>query len=174
MTRRILGIDPGSRQTGIGVIDTDGQRTQHVFSTCLRLGDAPFPERLGKIFTEITALIQHYQPTEMAIENVFVSNNAAAALKLGQARGAAICAGVTSGLTVMEYSPKEIKQATVGKGAADKAQVQHMVKYLLNLHGKLQADAADALAIALCHAHTSHLKTRIAAAQSNTTPYYRR
>ncbi len=174
MTRRILGIDPGSRQTGIGVIDTDGQRTLHVFSTCLRLGDAPFPERLGKIFTEITAIIQQYQPNEMAIENVFVSNNAAAALKLGQARGAAICAGVTSGLPVLEYSPKEIKQATVGKGAADKAQVQHMVKYLLNLHGKLQADAADALAIALCHAHTSHLKMRIAAAQSNTTPHYRR
>ena len=174
MTRRILGIDPGSRQTGIGVIDTDGQRTLHVFSTCLRLGDAPFPERLGKIFTEITAIIQQYQPNEMAIENVFVSNNAAAALKLGQARGAAICAGVTSGLPVLEYSPKEIKQATVGKGAADKAQVQHMVKYLLNLHGKLQADAADALAIALCHAHTSHLKMRIATAQSNTTPHYRR
>ena len=173
--RRILGIDPGSRQTGIGVIATDGQHTQHIFSTCLRLGDASFPERLGKIFTEITAIIQQYQPTEMAIENVFVSNNAASALKLGQARGAAICAGVTSGLSVMEYSPKEIKQATVGKGGADKVQVQHMVKYLLGLHGKLQADTADALAIALCHAHTSHLKNRLAAAQStHTTRNYQR
>ncbi len=174
MTRRILGIDPGSRQTGIGVIDTDGQRTQHVFSTCLRLGDAPFPERLGTIFTEISAIIRQYQPSEMAIENVFVSTNAAAALKLGQARGAAICAGVTSGLSVLEYSPREIKQATVGKGAADKAQVQHMVKYLLGLHGKLQADAADALAIALCHAHTSHLKMRINAAQQNLPRSYPR
>jgi crossover junction endodeoxyribonuclease RuvC len=162
--RRIIGIDPGSRQTGIGVIESDGQRTQHIFHTCLRLGDAAFPERLGTIFTELTAVIRQYQPTEMAIENVFVSNNAASALKLGQARGAAICAGITSGLSVAEYSPKEIKQATVGKGGADKAQVQHMVKFLLGLHGRLQADAADALAIALCHAHTSHLHNRLSQA----------
>lgn len=162
--RRILGVDPGSRQTGIGVIETDGQHTRHIFSTCLRLGDAAFPERLGKIFTEITAIIREYQPVEMAIENVFVSNNAASALKLGQARGAAICAGVVSGLPIAEYSPKEIKQATVGKGGADKAQVQHMVKFMLGLHGRLQADSADALAVALCHAHTSHLLRRIAGA----------
>ncbi len=160
--RRILGIDPGSRQTGIGVIETDGQHTRHVFSTCLRLGDAPLPERLGKIFTELNAVIRQYQPQEMAIENVFVSNNASSALKLGQARGAAICAGVTAGLPVAEYSPKEVKQATVGKGGADKAQVQHMVKILLGLQGYLQADTADALAVALCHAHTSHLQRRIA------------
>ena len=159
--RRILGIDPGSLQTGVGVIETDGQRTFHIFSTCLRLGDAPLPERLGTIFTEITAIIRQYQPQEMAIEEVFVSNNASSALKLGQARGAAICAGITAGLSVAEYSAKEVKQATVGKGGADKAQVQHMVKYLLGLHGKLQADTADALAIALCHAHTSHLQRRI-------------
>lgn len=159
--RRILGIDPGSRQTGVGVIETDGQRTFHIFSTCLRLGDAPLPERLGTIFTEITAIIRQYQPQEMAIEEVFVSNNASSALKLGQARGAAICAGITAGLSVAEYSAKEVKQATVGKGGADKAQVQHMVKYLLGLHGKLQADTADALAIALCHVHTSHLQRRI-------------
>jgi crossover junction endodeoxyribonuclease RuvC len=162
--RRILGVDPGSRQTGIGVVETDGQHTRHIFSTCLRLGDAAFPERLGKIFTEITAIIREYQPVEMAIENVFVSNNAASALKLGQARGAAICAGVVSGLPIAEYSPKEIKQATVGKGGADKAQVQHMVKFMLGLHGRLQADSADALAVALCHAHTSHLLRRIAGA----------
>lgn len=162
--RRILGIDPGSRQTGVGVIETDGQHTQHIFSTCLRLGDAPFPERLGTIFTELSAIIRQYHPEEMAIENVFVSNNAASALKLGQARGAAICAGVTSGLPVAEYSPKEVKQATVGKGGADKAQVQHMVKLLLGLHGRLQADTADALAVALCHAHASHLQNRISQA----------
>lgn len=159
--RRILGIDPGSRQTGIGLIETDGQRTQHIFSTCLRLGDGALPERLGVIFTEIVTVIRTYQPDEMAIENVFVSNNAASALKLGQARGAAICAGITSGLPVAEYSAKEVKLATVGKGGADKAQVQHMVKVLLGLQGRLQADAADALAIALCHVHTSHLQRRI-------------
>lgn len=154
-TRRILGIDPGSRQTGVGVIESDGRHSRHLFSTCLRLGDAAFPERLGIIFTEITQIIREHQPDAMAIENVFVSNNAMAALKLGQARGAAICAGVTCGLPVAEYSPREVKQATVGKGAADKAQVQHMVKILLSLQGRLQADAADALAVALCHAHTN-------------------
>jgi crossover junction endodeoxyribonuclease RuvC len=160
-TRRILGIDPGSRITGIGIIDTDGRRNQHVFSTCLRLGDASFPERLGTIFSELTRIICEYQPLEMAIESVFVSNNPASALKLGQARGAAICAGVISGLPVAEYSPKEVKQATVGKGGADKAQVQHMVKLLLSLQGRLQVDTADALAVALCHAHASHLQHRL-------------
>ncbi|MDQ5768230.1 crossover junction endodeoxyribonuclease RuvC [Thiothrix subterranea] len=160
-TRRILGIDPGSRITGIGIIDTDGRRNQHVFSTCLRLGDASFPERLGTIFSELTRIIREYQPIEMAIESVFVSNNPASALKLGQARGAAICAGVIAGLPVAEYSPKEVKQATVGKGGADKAQVQHMVKLLLSLQGRLQVDTADALAVALCHAHASHLQQRL-------------
>ncbi len=160
-TRRILGIDPGSRITGIGIIDTDGRRNQHVFSTCLRLGDASFPERLGTIFSELTRIIREYQPLEMAIESVFVSNNPASALKLGQARGAAICAGVIAGLPVAEYSPKEVKQATVGKGGADKAQVQHMVKLLLSLQGRLQVDTADALAVALCHAHSSHLQQRL-------------
>ncbi len=160
-TRRILGIDPGSRITGIGIVDTDGRRNQHIFSTCLRLGDASFPERLGTIFSELTRIIREYQPLEMAIESVFVSNNPASALKLGQARGAAICAGVIAGLPVAEYSPKEVKQATVGKGGADKAQVQHMVKLLLNLQGRLQVDTADALAVALCHAHASHLQQRL-------------
>ncbi len=167
MTRRlILGIDPGSRQTGVGLIVADGQRNEHVFSTCLRLGDGPFVERLGVIFTELSAIIRQYQPDEMAIEDVFVSNNAASALKLGQARGAAICAGITCGLPVAEYSPREVKQATVGKGSADKEQVQHMVKYLLGLHGKLQADTADALAVALCHAHSSYLQKRLAASDN--------
>lgn len=163
-TRRIIGIDPGSRITGIGVIETDGQRTQHIYSAALRLGDKSLPERLGDIFTEVSSVIRQYRPDEMGIENVFVSNNAASALKLGQARGAAICAGVVLKLPVHEYSPKEIKQATVGKGGADKTQVQHMVKVLLNLQGKLQADAADALAVALCHSHVSHLNSRIALA----------
>jgi len=160
-TRRIIGIDPGSRITGIGIIDTDGQRTRHVHSDCLRLGSRALTERLGLIFAGISEAIRTWQPTEMSIENVFVSNNASSALKLGQARGAAICAGVILHLPVYEYSPKEIKQATVGKGGADKTQVQHMVKVLLNLQGYLQADTADALAIALCHAHISHLNSRI-------------
>jgi crossover junction endodeoxyribonuclease RuvC len=145
----------------VGVIESEGQRNHHIFSTCIHLGDAPLPERLGVIFTELSEIIRLYQPDEMAIENIFVATNAMGALKLGQARGAAICAGITAGLSVAEYSPKEVKQATVGKGGADKVQVQHMVKFLLNLHGKLQADTADALAVALCHAHASHFKRRI-------------
>ncbi len=130
----------------------------------------PFTERLGTIFRELTRIIHEYQPQTMAIENVFVSNNPASALKLGQARGAAICAGVIAGLPVAEYSPKEIKQATVGKGGAEKAQVQHMVKLLLSLQGRLQADAADALAVALCHAHASHLQHRIAQTTRSPPP----
>lgn len=162
--RRIIGIDPGSRITGIGVIETDGQRMQHVFSTCLRLGERPLPERLGMIYNGIADVIRTYAPDEMSVENVFLSNNAASALKLGQARGAAICAGITLYVPVYEYTAKQVKQATVGKGAADKTQVQHMIKVLLNLQGKMQADTADALAVAICHANFSHLTSRIAGA----------
>ncbi|MCB1637837.1 MAG: crossover junction endodeoxyribonuclease RuvC [Thiothrix sp.] len=160
--RRILGIDPGSRILGLGIIETDGQRSRFVHSHSLRLGTRPLPERLGDIYACVSRMIQEYQPAEGAVENVFVSNNAASALKLGQARGAAISAMVMAGLPVAEYSPREVKQAIVGRGAADKQQIQHMVKVLLNLQGRLQADAADALAVALCHAHTSHLLNRIA------------
>lgn len=147
---------------GIGIIDSDGRYNKHIYSNTLRLDStASIPERLGVIFTEVKQVIHDYAPEEFAIENVFMSKNAASALKLGQARGAAICAGVTSALAAFEYSPKEIKQSVVGKGAADKLQVQHMVKVLLNLQGKLQADAADALAVALCHAHVGALKARL-------------
>ena len=113
------------------------------------------------IYTELAALIRDYAPTQMAIENVFVSKNPSSALKLGQARGAAICAGVVQQLSVAEYSPREIKQAIVGKGSADKSQVQHMTKILLNIHTDLQEDQADALGIALCHAHTSAFHNKI-------------
>lgn len=116
---------------------------------------------MGKVFAGVCEAIQLYQPQVMAIENVFVAKNPGGALKLGQARGAAICAGVHLGLPVSEYTPREVKQAIVGKGSADKTQVQHMMKYLLNLHGTLQADAADALAVAICHAHSSQLQERI-------------
>jgi len=163
-TTRIIGIDPGSRITGVGVIDSDGRYNKHVFSTCIRMGKQSFPERLGMIFQEVTSIIQTYQPQQMSIENVFVSTNPASALKLGQARGAAICAGVVSGLEVHEYSPREVKQSVVGKGSADKDQVQHMVKVLLNLSGRLQVDTSDALAVALSHAHHGAYKVKIAQA----------
>ncbi|MEJ2059153.1 MAG: crossover junction endodeoxyribonuclease RuvC [Gammaproteobacteria bacterium] len=151
---RILGIDPGSRITGYGVIESDGQASRHLASGAIRVEGENLPERLGCIFREVSALIEEHRPDQMAIENVFVSQNAASALKLGQARGAAIVAGVRAGLAVAEYSPREVKLAIVGRGGADKTQVQHMVKVLLNLQGRLQADSADALGIALCHAHT--------------------
>ncbi len=150
---RILGIDPGSRVTGYGVIDSDGMRSRLVESGCIRLGDADFPARLGAIYDALRAVVDRHAPAEVAVEQVFVSHNAQSALKLGQARGAAICAAVTAGLPVYEYTPREVKQAVVGTGAADKTQVQHMVRRLLALEGELAADAADALAVALSHAH---------------------
>lgn len=158
---RILGIDPGSRITGIGIIDSDGRHSKHVYSTCIRLGNDAFPIRLGKIYKELEFIIHEFRPNQMAIEDVFLSNNPSSALKLGQARGAAICATVMQDVPVFEYSAREIKQAVVGKGNASKSQVQHMVKLLLNLQGKIQEDTADGLAIALSHAHVGATKSRI-------------
>lgn len=158
---RILGVDPGSVVTGYGVVDVSAEnRTTLVQSGCVRLADTAFPQRLKQIFDELTALIKAHAPMEMAIEQVFVSRNPATAIKLGQARGAAICAGAVSGLPVAEYSAAEIKQAIVGRGRADKAQVQHMVGALLGVRGPMQADAADALAVALTHAHVTATRSR--------------
>ena len=153
---RIMGIDPGSQRTGVGIIDIDAiGRTQHVFHTAVVLLDnETFPLRLKQIFDDLRQIIVEHRPDEVAIERVFMARNADSALKLGQARGAAICAAVNQGLSVAEYSAKEIKQSVVGGGGAEKRQVQHMVGILLNIGTKLQADAADALAIALTHAHT--------------------
>jgi len=160
---RILGIDPGSQRTGVGIIDTDERGvSRHVFHSALQLLDNDtFPLRLKQIFDDVCALIAEHRPHEVAIEKVFMARNPDSALKLGQARGAAICAAVHSGLSVTEYAAKEIKQAVVGGGGADKAQIQHMVSVLLNISTKLQADAADALAVALTHAHTRASIARI-------------
>jgi crossover junction endodeoxyribonuclease RuvC len=154
-TTRILGIDPGSQRTGIGIIEVDeAGRSRHVFNCAINLLDnETFAARLKQLFDELGAIIADYAPHECAVERVFVSKNADSALKLGQARGAAICAVVSRGLTISEYAAREVKQSVVGTGSGDKTQVQHMVGVLLNLHEKLQADAADALAIALTHAH---------------------
>jgi len=161
---RILGIDPGSRLTGYGVIDCEGSQSRYVTSGCLQVTGASLPGKLGLIFRELNELIGEFSPAEFAIESVFMHRNAGSALKLGQARGAAICAAVTSGLSVAEYAPREIKQAVVGKGGADKEQVQHMVRVLLNLSDTPQADAADALAIALCHSFQNRALQRVDAA----------
>ena len=151
----ILGVDPGSRLTGFGVIRAEGTKHSYITSGCIRLdGDAPLPDRLKVIFESVIEIIADYQPDEFAIEQVFMAKSAGSALKLGQARGAAIVAAVNRDLPVFEYSARRIKQSVVGTGAADKEQVQHMVRHLLKLPGAPQADAADALAAALCHAHT--------------------
>ena len=152
--RRIIGIDPGSRLTGFGVIETDNAQQHYLTSGVIRTGEGPIPQRLKTIVDGIVQVIEQYQPDEMAIEQVFMARNADSALKLGQARGAAIAAAVFRDLPVFEYSAKQVKQAAVGTGGAKKEQVQHMVKVLLGLSGNLQEDAADALAVAICHHHT--------------------
>jgi crossover junction endodeoxyribonuclease RuvC len=152
---RIIGIDPGSIKTGYGIIDVDGGHNVYVDSGCIRIQGDSLPDRLKIIFSSIDELLKTFQPNVMAIEQVFMHRNADSALKLGQARGAAICAGVIHSLPVSEYTPRAVKQSVVGKGGAAKEQVQHMVKTLLALSSTPQEDAADALAIALCHAHTN-------------------
>lgn len=153
MITRILGIDPGSRLTGFGVIEIHRQHATYITSGCIRMQSDSIPLRLQEIYTGISQIIEQYQPTVSAIEQIFMYRNAASALKLGHARGVAIVACVQYGLSVHEYAPTQIKQAVVGTGRADKLQVQHMIKVLLSLSKSPQADAADALAVALCHAH---------------------
>jgi crossover junction endodeoxyribonuclease RuvC len=147
----IIGVDPGSRITGFGVIRSEGNRHFHLESGFLRVTALNSGDRLCQIYTGLQAVIQKFQPHEAAIEQVFMHQNPGSALKLGQARGAAI---VALAMPISEYSARQVKQSVVGYGAAKKEQVQHMVKTLLNLSHELQADEADALAIALCHAHT--------------------
>ncbi|PCI72648.1 MAG: crossover junction endodeoxyribonuclease RuvC [Gammaproteobacteria bacterium] len=149
----ILGIDPGSRITGFGVVRMQGQKIEYIASGCIRIKDGILSDKLNQIFDCISEVVQEYKPDEAAIEQVFMSKNADSALKLGQARGAAMVAMAQHALQVAEYSARQIKQAVVGTGAADKSQVQHMVTSLLSLSASPQADAADGLAVAICHGH---------------------
>ncbi|MGQ0658867.1 MAG: crossover junction endodeoxyribonuclease RuvC [Chromatiales bacterium] len=158
---RIIGIDPGSRITGYGVVEMERGRLRHITDGCIRTPEGGLAERLRAIYDGVCQVIAAHEPTEMAVEKVFVNRNADSALKLGQARGAAIVAGASHGLPVYEFTPAEVKQAIVGQGRADKIQVQHMVKVLLSLRETAQSDAADALAVALCHAHTREGQTRM-------------
>lgn len=151
----IIGIDPGSRRTGYGIIKLDGNRHTYLTSGYLDVAAYPVAERLRKIFLGLQEIMQNHQPHEAAIEQVFMQDNPGSALKLGQARGAAI---VALDISVAEYSAREVKKSIVGNGAATKDQVQFMVKRLLNISGKLQPDAADALAIALCHAFSRNMR----------------
>ena len=162
---RVLGIDPGSRVTGYGLIESDGVRSRHLHSGCIRTASSEFPQRLGEIFAGISAVLDDWSPQEVAVEQVFMARNAASALKLGQARGAAISAIVVRALPVFEYTPAAVKQGLVGNGRAEKEQVQHMIRVILGLQGALSLDQSDALAIALCHAHGQATRRQIEAAQ---------
>lgn len=150
---RILGIDPGLRITGFGVIDKDGQHLHYVASGCIRTPDGELPGRLRVILDSLAEVITLHKPQLAAVEKVFVNVNPQSTLLLGQARGAAICAAVLADLPVAEYTALQIKQAVVGTGRANKEQVQAMVTRLLKLSGTPSPDAADALACAICHAH---------------------
>ncbi len=158
---RILGIDPGSRLTGYGIIEIVPNGYRYVTSGALKIQADDFPRKLKQIFDGILQLVEIYKPEQMAIEQVFMSKNADSALKLGHARGAAICAVQMKDIPVFEYAARQVKQAIVGKGSADKLQVQQMVKLLLNIQGTMQIDASDALGIAICHAHYAQTAQRL-------------
>ena len=150
---RILGIDPGLRITGYGVIEKSGSTLSYITSGCIKSPDGELPDRLKNILNSVQEVISRYAPAEVAVEKVFVNVNPQSTLLLGQARGAAICAAVAQNLPVSEYTALQVKQAVVGNGHAKKEQVQEMVKRLLKLSGSPSPDAADALACAICHAH---------------------
>jgi crossover junction endodeoxyribonuclease RuvC len=149
---RILGLDPGSRITGYGVVDAGPRGVHYVASGCIRVGQGEMAGRLLEIHRHVTEIVVSFAPAEIAIERIFMARNPDSALKLGQARGAALCGACHTGAPVFEYAPRAVKQTVTGTGGAEKAQVMHMIKSLLSLEGRLSADAADALAIAVCHA----------------------
>lgn len=156
---RILGIDPGSTVTGFGVIEVlPAKGVVYCASGCIRLGAGAIQGRLKMLFEQLGEVLEEFEPQEVAIERVFVRRNPDSALKLGQARGVAICAVALRERPIAEYSAREVKQAVVGTGAATKGQIQHMVTALLALPAQPPADAADALGVAICHAHRRRLQ----------------
>ncbi|MFO1504421.1 MAG: crossover junction endodeoxyribonuclease RuvC [Steroidobacteraceae bacterium] len=163
--RRVLGLDPGSVRTGFGIIDCTVRAEKHVASGCIRATGDDFARRLRQIHEAILELVVQYRPDEIAIERVFMHRNADSALKLGQARGAALCAAVVSGAAVYEYAPRAIKLAVVGTGAADKAQVSVMVQAMLAIAEPSTADVSDALAVALCHGQVQRSALRLVTAR---------
>lgn len=164
----IMGIDPGSRMTGVGIIDKDGHKLRFICCDTLKTPDLDMPTKLRYIFDGISEHIRKYQPDEVAIETVFMHKNPQSALKLGQARGVAMVASSIQQADIFEYSPRQIKQAVVGNGGALKDQVQHMVRQILCLAKVPQSDAADALAVAVCHAHSNtRLMALVGASKNN-------
>lgn len=161
---RVIGIDPGLRRTGWGVVDVDGVRLRHVANgVCASSGDE-LAERLASLFETLSAVIAAHRPTAAAVEQTFVNRDPAGALKLGQARGIALLAPAQAGLAVAEYAPNAVKKSVVGVGHADKNQIAHMVRVLLPGAIPANADAADALAVAICHAYQAGTRSRLAAA----------
>ena len=154
----ILGIDPGSQITGVGVIQARGQQLSYQYAESLKLGKADLSQRLKCLYGDLQSVIEQFRPDVVAIERVFIAKNPHSALVLGHARGAAVLAAVNNDIAMVEYSATEIKKTVVGRGRADKAQVQHMMRILLGLRAAPAADAADALAAAVCHAH--HLQSQ--------------
>ncbi len=167
---RILGVDPGSRLTGYGLVEATGAEVRFLDCGLIQAGDDDVALRLKRIFDGLGRMIAEHAPSELAIEKVFVHRNVTSALKLGQARGAALLAASTRALDVFEYSPNEIKQAVTGRGHAGKEQIQHMIRVLLKLKQVPAADAADALAAAVCHAHVSQTRRRMADAMTAQIP----
>jgi crossover junction endodeoxyribonuclease RuvC len=160
--QRIIGIDPGSRATGYGVISKRGNRVYYVTCGVVRLSDKfSFSDRLKIIFDSLCEVIESHRPTVAGIEDVFVAANPRTALKLGHARGVAVLAALHNGLAVYDYTPRMVKQAVVGYGNADKQQVQQMVRVLLKLSAQPAADAADALAVAMCHANQTIIDGKV-------------
>jgi crossover junction endodeoxyribonuclease RuvC len=171
---RVLGIDPGSRITGYGIVDQQGNRLVHVDNGAIFTDKAEdFAGRLKRIFDGLTEVIAEYHPDEVAVENIFFSTNVQSALKLGQARGAAIVAAVHAGLPVAEYTALQVKQAVVGQGRAEKGQVQKMLKVLLGLPEIAQEDASDALAVAICHINSYELRKKAGPAISKRRTSWR-
>ncbi|MCH7829861.1 MAG: crossover junction endodeoxyribonuclease RuvC [Proteobacteria bacterium] len=162
--QRILGIDPGSRLTGFGVVDFAGDKAIYVASGTVKSIHGAFADRLRQIFESVGGIVEEYRPDIVVVESVFMHKNAGSALKLGHARAAAICATFAHGAEICEYSPRSIKQAVVGTGAATKEQVQHMVVSILSLDGMPAPDAADALAAALCHGHQRRFHVQLGTA----------
>ena len=171
---RVLGIDPGSRITGYGIVEQQGNKLIHVDNGAIFTDSAAdFAGRLKRIFDGLSAVIAEFRPDEVAVENIFFSTNAQSALKLGQARGAAIVAAVHAGLPVAEYTALQVKQAVVGQGRAEKGQVQKMLKALLGLPEIAQADASDALAVAICHINSHELRRQAGPAISKRQTSWR-
>jgi crossover junction endodeoxyribonuclease RuvC len=173
-TIRILGIDPGSRITGYGILESDGSTSRYIDSGRICTESANFIDRLNEIYTRVRRLVTEFEPQQLAIEKVFVHRNADSALKLGQARAAAICGTFGSQLELFEYAARAIKQAVVGRGAADKGQVQHMVKAILVLDELPSSDEADALATAICHAHSFSLNNVLLSGSQDAKGFSRR